>query len=102
MGRQFRTERKAYAERLIMGLFGGLALIGPMLIMVLNPSQNTSLITVSIATIIFSLVLAQSARDIAGKDVLAATAAYAAVLVGFVGASGNSSSRNDTVFRRLQ
>jgi hypothetical protein len=91
-GRKFRAERKAYTERLIMGLFGGLALIGPMLIMVLKPSQTASLITVSVATIIFSLVLAKFATDSAAKDVLGATAAYAAVLVVFVGASGNSSS----------
>ena len=60
-----------------MAMFGGVALIGPMLIMTLQPSLNTSLITVSIATFLFV------ASDSAGKDVLATTAA--AVLVVLVG-----------------
>jgi len=72
-------------------MFGGLALIGPMLIMTLHPSRNTSLITVSVATFLFALLLALLARDSTGKDVLGATVAYAAVLVMFVGTSTTSS-----------
>lgn len=60
-----------------MAMFGGAALIGPMLIMTLHPSLNTSLITVSMATFLFVV------SDSAGKDVLATTAA--AVLVVLVG-----------------
>lgn len=72
---------------MVMAIFGGAALIGPMLIMTLHPSRNTSLITVSVATFLFALVLAIIANDSSGKDVLGATAAYAAVLVVFVGTS---------------
>ena len=86
-GREQRSQENAFTQRIIMAMFGGAALIGPMLIMTLHPSKNTSLITVSVATFVFALVLAFIARDSAGKDVLGATAAYAAVLVVFVGTS---------------
>lgn len=75
-----------------MAMFGGVALIGPMLIMTLHPSRNTSLITVSVSTFLFAPLLAFIASDSAGKDVLGATAAYAAVLVVFVGSSMPPSS----------
>lgn len=90
LNREVRLESErtqAYWERLWMGVFGGIALIGPMLLMVLHHDLNTSVITVSVATALFTLVLAIAGRDWGGKDVLAATAAYAAVLVVFVGAS---------------
>ena len=70
-----------------MAMFGGAALIGPMLIMTLHPSLNTSLITVSVAAFLFAMVLALVASDSAGKDVLAITAAHAVVLVVLVGTS---------------
>jgi len=79
--------KNAVSERLAMALFGGTALIVPMLIMALRPGITIALITVSIATLIFALVLAFFAVGSMGKDVLAATAAYAAVLVVFVGTS---------------
>ncbi|KAL2042500.1 hypothetical protein N7G274_004993 [Stereocaulon virgatum] len=65
-------------------MFGGLAPIEPMLIIILNPSRKTSLITLSIATVLFALALAFITKDTSGKDVLGATAAYAAALVVFV------------------
>ena len=86
-GRISRQREKAFTERVVMAMFGGIALIGPMLIMTLHKSENTSLITVSVATFIFALVMAVAAKESAGKDVLGATAAYAAVLVVFVGTS---------------
>ena len=86
-GREERSQKRAFSQRIVMALFGGAAVIGPMLIMTLHPSRNTSLITVSLATFLFALLLAIIANDSAGKDVLGATAAYAAVLVVFVGTS---------------
>jgi hypothetical protein len=77
----------AFSSRFLMAMFGGIALIAPTLIMALYPSRNTSLITTSIATFLFASVLALGAKDSSGKDVLAATAAYAAVLVVFIGTS---------------
>lgn len=70
-----------------MALFGGIALIVPTVIMAKHPSTNFSLVTTAVATVLFALVLAFGARDSTGKDVLAATAAYTAVLVVFIGTS---------------
>lgn len=89
-GRLRRAERKALTQRILMGLFGGIALICPVLVMVLYASRNTNLITVSVATIHFASLLAIGASDSTGKDVLAATAAYTAVLVVFFGTNGSS------------
>jgi VIT1/CCC1 family predicted Fe2+/Mn2+ transporter len=69
-----------------MAMFGG-ALIDPVLTMTLHSSRNTSLITLSVATFLFAALLAFGATDSSGKDVRAATTAYAAVLVVFVGTS---------------
>ena len=66
-----------------MALFGGLVLILPMLIMVLHPRKTKSLITSSIFTMAFALVQAFWAD--AKTDLVLSTAAYAAVLVVFVG-----------------
>lgn len=86
-GREARARKSALVERFAMALFGGVALIAPMLVMTLHPTQTTSLVTVSVATLLFALILAVFAKETAGKDVLAATAAYAAVLVVFIGTS---------------
>jgi hypothetical protein len=84
-------EAQIIFNRLIMALFGGIALIGPTIIMTLHSSKNTCLITTSVATFIFAVVLAIFASDSSGKDVLGATAAYAAVLVVFIGTSLSAS-----------
>lgn len=89
-GRLRRAEKQALTQRILMGIFGGIALICPVLVMVLYPSRNTNLVTVSVATILFAFLLAIGASDGTGKDVLAATAAYTAVLVVFFGTSGSS------------
>ncbi|KAK0615108.1 hypothetical protein B0T17DRAFT_377576 [Bombardia bombarda] len=79
--------RNATFSRLAMALFGGIALIAPTIIMAKYPGVNISLITTSVAVVIFSLVLAVGATKSTGKDILQATAAYTAVLVVFVGTS---------------
>ncbi|KAF4632146.1 hypothetical protein G7Y89_g5973 [Cudoniella acicularis] len=85
--RRMRSRQHAFSERLSMACFGGWALIAPMLIMTLVPGKHTALITASISTLLFAFILALFADGSMGKDVLAATAAYAAVLVVFVGTS---------------
>jgi hypothetical protein len=90
LNREIRLEREkenAFWERLWMGGFGGIALIGPMLLMVLRRDLHTSIITASVATFLFASFLAVTVRSLEGKDILAAVAAYAAVLVVFVGTS---------------
>ena len=57
-----------------------------MLIMSFHASKTKSLVTVSLAVLLFSFVLS-IALKLQNNDVLAATAAYAAVLVVFVGTS---------------
>jgi hypothetical protein len=84
MGQERREQKKAFTQRLFIATFGGIWLIAPMLIIVLHSSRNVSLITTSVATMLFSSLLSVGAWDSRGKDVLAATAAYAAVLVVFV------------------
>jgi len=92
LGLRYLDSASVPSSRLAMAFFGGIALIGPMLIMVLQPSRNTCLITTSVATFLFATLLALGARDSTGKDVLAATAAYAAVLVVFVGTAMTTST----------
>ncbi|KAH8894400.1 hypothetical protein GQ53DRAFT_839979 [Thozetella sp. PMI_491] len=86
-----RTSERAILDalrsRFYMALFGSVSLISPMLIMSLVPGLKTSLITTSVATVIFALIVVIYGTDASGKDVLAWTAAYTAVLVVFVGNS---------------
>ncbi|KAE9366537.1 hypothetical protein N431DRAFT_445261 [Stipitochalara longipes BDJ] len=95
MKTQEYSERKppvqlsSFVDRLVkflLALVGGASLIVPMLIMSFHASKTKSLVTVSIATFVFSFVLAMALR-LKINDVLGATAAYAAVLVVFVGTS---------------
>jgi len=75
--------------RFLIAVGGGAALIVPMLIMSFHPSQTKSLVTVSVAVVLFALTLSL-AFSTDNKDTLQATATYAAVLVVFVGTSGTS------------
>jgi hypothetical protein len=72
-----------FRERISMGLFGGFAIIAPMLLIVLHNDLVTTLLTVSISTILFALAISYSAQ-LKGKTVLASVAAYAAALMVFV------------------
>ncbi|KAI9371146.1 hypothetical protein BJX61DRAFT_543944 [Aspergillus egyptiacus] len=73
--------------RIWMGVCGGIALIAPMLLMVLQKDETTALATTTVATMLFAVGLAILGKDLKGQEVLASVAAYAAVLVVFVGAS---------------
>ena len=82
------SQRKmAFIKRLYMGLFGGLSLIGPMLIMVLHSTKLTALLTTSLFIVFVAIALAYFMTDASAKDIMTGTAAYAAVLVVFVGVS---------------
>lgn len=76
--------------RFIIGTLGGCALIVPMLLMVLHPSLIKSLIVVSVAVVLFALIVGL-VFETDNKDTITATATYAAVLVVFVGTSGSGS-----------
>ena len=74
-----------YLARLAMAVLGGVSLVAPMLVMVLHPSLVTSLVTSCVFVFAFSVVVSSFLEK--PFDVLSATAAYAAVLVVFVGTS---------------
>lgn len=84
-------KRKSFIDRASMALFGGLALIAPMLIMSLHATQATQLATTSLFVVAVALALAWQMEDAQNKDIIGATAAYAAVLVVFVGAGTTAS-----------
>ena len=76
-----------FKTRFATAILGGLALIVPMLIMAIHPIKKKTLITASVAVFLFAVGVAwkSSAKE---QEVLAVTAAYAAVMVVFVGISG--------------
>lgn len=79
-----------YALNLKMALFGGFALIIPMLVMTLHKTEVTTFVTTEVFVLIVAVILAAAMDTAEPKDVVGATAAYAAVLVVFVGAGGGS------------
>lgn len=79
----------AFQGRLVMALVGGAFLVGPMWLMVLRNDLHTSLISASAFVFAWGLVMAW--RLDKPMNVLAVTAAYAAVLVVFVGSNPVSS-----------
>lgn len=81
-----KSSLNAFWKRLYMAMFGGIALVGPMLLMVLYKHLLTSLLTASISVFVFALTVATFSTG-SPETVLAAVAAYAAVLVVFVGTS---------------
>jgi hypothetical protein len=74
----------AFLRRFFAALFGGITLIGPMLLMVLHKDKATDLSTTSVAVFLFAIVVAYFS-DAAPENIVSIVAAYAAVLVVFVG-----------------
>lgn len=74
-------------SRLHMAVLGGADLIIPVVIMTLKPTLVGNLVTAAVSTVIFAVIMVGFATDASGKDVLASTAAYAAVMVVFIGTS---------------
>lgn len=79
-----------FMHRLKMAILAGLALIVPMLIMRLHPTLLTQLLTTSLFILAFGVVLSIYLNDADETYIASATAAYAAVLVVFVGTSSSS------------
>lgn len=76
--------------RFVIAIAGGIFLVAPMIVMTLGPSEVKSLVTVSVAIVIFALILAFGIK-VSNVETLVSTATYAAVLVVFVGTSSGSS-----------
>ncbi|KAJ9200064.1 hypothetical protein DTO164E3_2806 [Paecilomyces variotii] len=74
---------KGFRQRLVVAAVGGILLIAPMWLMVLHRTLYTALVSTSVFVSIFGLMMALFIEGL--KDVLSSTAAYAAVLVVFVG-----------------
>ena len=72
-------------QRVSMALFGGVVVVVPMLIMTLHRTLLTTLLTTSLFVLFVALVLAWFMNSAEPKDILTAVAAYAAILVVFVG-----------------
>jgi hypothetical protein len=69
--------------RFAMALLAGFFLIGPMWLIVLHNTRYTALISTTVLVIVFGFLMAVFQTDY--KDVLSTTAAYAAILIVFVG-----------------
>ena len=80
-----KTWWRNFKERIVLATIGGALLIGPMWLMVLKSGLYTSLISTTGFVAGFGVLLAYYLEE--ANDVLAGTAAYAAVLVVFVGTS---------------
>jgi VIT1/CCC1 family predicted Fe2+/Mn2+ transporter len=74
----------AFFRRFAAAIFGGITLIGPMLLMVLHKDKATDLSTTSVAVFLFAVVVAYFSNA-TPETIVSIVAAYAAVLVVFVG-----------------
>ncbi|KAM0258097.1 hypothetical protein ACHAQJ_004002 [Trichoderma viride] len=74
---------KGFQQRVSVAAVGGAFLIGPMWLMVLHKTLYTALVSTTVFVVLFGLVMAVWLDKL--MDVMSATAAYAAVLVVFVG-----------------
>jgi hypothetical protein len=78
--------RRLFIERVSIAWLGGLVLIAPMLMMTfLAKSVSQQLVTTSVFVFIVAFSLAWIMEDAQYKEIFGAVAAYAAVLVVFVG-----------------
>jgi hypothetical protein len=75
--------QRASGQRICVAAMAGIFLIAPMWLMVLHNTLYTALVSTTIFVTIFGLVMAWFLDKL--MDVMSSTAAYAAVLVVFVG-----------------
>ncbi|KAF7593645.1 hypothetical protein BBP40_011050 [Aspergillus hancockii] len=87
---QHKTWVRKFQTRVEIAGVGGAFLIAPMWLMVLHHTVYTCLISTTVFVVAFGLIMAFYLQE--NRDVLASTAAYAAVLVVFVGTSNSNSA----------
>ena len=91
IGQHFETEDAGSVnitrifQQIILAVAGGASLLVPMIIMTFKTSQTARLIVVSVATILFGMVFAVVSSS--KENILAGTAAYAAVMVVYIGSA---------------
>ena len=88
-GKIYGIQRKNKKTNFVFALGGGLAVVVPMIIMTLFPGKTSSLVTSSAFVFVFSTIVAGRV-DLKPQEILGVTAAYAAVLVVFVGTKQSS------------
>jgi uncharacterized membrane protein YfcA len=76
--------------RFMAGILGGPWLIVPLLVIAFDASLSKTAITVSVSVVFFALAVGL-VFETDNKDILTATATYAAVLVALVGTSTSAS-----------
>ena len=81
----FPFAKRIRRERYAVAVLGSFILTLPMILMVLVPTTTTSLLTVGICTTLFAVAIAYFVPTKLPVELLGVTAAYAAVLVVFVG-----------------
>ena len=79
-------KKMGFGNRLRAALWGGLAVTVPMLVMAIRPTLTKSLVATVVAVFVFGIALAMASAA-QPQEMLAGTAAYAAVLAVFVGTS---------------
>jgi len=90
---------RALFNRTFGALLGGLALILPMIIMTIpSASVQKSLVVSSLSVLSIAFIVARISQG-SWKDVLGITAAYAAVLVMFVGTENERTLRDMAMMR---
>ncbi|KIV99207.1 uncharacterized protein PV09_09071 [Verruconis gallopava] len=72
--------------RLIVSIFAGASLLVPMILMIFSKSSNANLIICSVFVLAFGAIISFGTKS-SNQEIVGATAAYAAVLVVFIGAS---------------
>ena len=75
----------ATLDRFLTGLAGGISLLVPMIVMTFLPGRTARLVIVSVATMLFAAAMSLTA--VSKDNVIAATAAYAAIMVVYIGSS---------------
>lgn len=90
IGTSYVTWSHRLFNRVWGAAFGGLSLILPMIIMTINSTVQKSLVVSSLFVLLVAILVSRFS-DGSWKDVLGVTAAYAAVLVVFVGTTAGAS-----------
>ena len=73
---------------MFLAIGAGASLLVPMIIMTFKTSRTARLIVVSVATILFGVLFAVISNS--KENILGATAAYAAVMVVYIGSANSS------------
>jgi len=86
----YATWSQGFVNKIWGAIFGGLSLIIPMVVMTVHSNVQKSLVVSSLSVFLVAMIVGRFSEG-SWKDVLGVTAAYAAVLVVFVGTTTGTS-----------